>query len=1116
MERPTVLLRVSLLGRFEVVRDDAPIPAQAWRRRRPADLLKLVALAPNRTIRREAAIDALWSEKDPGSGANNLHRALYDLRQILGGRWVDIDRGALRLRPDVWLDVDAFEHAVTEGTRESLALAVSLYRGDLAPESPDSAWLKARRAALRRRFVGAALPIAEGAAAAGDAAAAIPLLRRTLESDPSCEDAHRLLMRLLAESGRRAESLRGYEACEIALRAAGLGAPSAATRGLRDAIQRGELGPAQGRAALDGARRAARRLLGATDLPPLRGRNPSLLLLESLVESGAGALVLLGERGVGKTRLALEGARIAQARGAKVLSGIAGGTGPAPAPYALFADLFRDEARANPAHADPFAEASAGTTRTPHEQTRRRLFDAVRSALRTTADGAPLFLLLEDLHDADESSLNLVHLLALEARPLGLLVVATCREEAVHAGTPIANLLAHLDCERLARGIRVPRLGLGATREQVQDLLGAPAPEALVTQVYRVTDGSPYYTEEVLLAHRETGAVPSADPAAAIRARATRLGPRAEAVLHAGAIVGDRFGFEAVRPVCGLSAHEALAALDGCVEARLLDEDGVGYRFHNALARDAILEALPAARRAELHGDAADALEAAPAGSEPASEAIAWHRREAGQPERALRHFVAAGHRAAARAGLSEAAGFYGAALAILEASALSAGAQRYELLDALGRAQLGLGELGAAARSFAAAANGDAASGWEPSDEPRARARRLAAVAAAAAGATEAAAAQAARAASEAERSGGVTDELAPLHHLRAQLLWHAGRNAEAQDAARRCIAAAEAAGDGELAARGEDLVLLASAPSAAEDVALATGAAARADQETDPEHLVDLHLVLWDRDLLGDRTVDEVARAAERLGERARARGAAGTIAASRLGIGAAALAAGQHAMAEVFLREALEGFRAEASALGEALALERLATLLALRGRFEAALALLAEGVVVAERAPLRRHALVKLHAGETRLRLASGAVYGAEDALRTASEAAARHGECAVCDAAFRPEAVRVALARGRVEEAEAEAAALESIARARGGRGLFATARLARARVLAARDRPEDAATAFAEARADFSSAGHRTDAARCLRNEVRLRGPALLDDLELRALDALVVVDGDA
>jgi DNA-binding SARP family transcriptional activator len=337
------LLRLYLLGRFEVVREDAPVPPHAWRRRRPADLLKLVALAPGRTLTREQTIEALWPSKDVASGANNLHRALYDLRQILGGRWVDIERGHLTLRSDVWVDVDVFERAAAADTPEGRDQAVALYRGDLSPEDADAPWLAARRDALRARFVEVAFPLARAAADGGDATSAVPLLRRLLDSDPADEEAHRLLMRLLALTGRRAEALRAYDGCEGALRAAGQGTPSEETRALRLSIQRGELGPPQDRPALDGARRASRRLLGTADPAPVRGRGPILLLLEALVERGHGVLVLLGERGVGKTRLAVEGARFAQGRGAAVLS--ASAAAHPFTPHGLFLDLFRHDNR---------------------------------------------------------------------------------------------------------------------------------------------------------------------------------------------------------------------------------------------------------------------------------------------------------------------------------------------------------------------------------------------------------------------------------------------------------------------------------------------------------------------------------------------------------------------------------------------------------------------------------------------------------------------------------------------------------------------------------------------------------------------------------------------------
>ncbi|ACG74579.1 transcriptional activator domain [Anaeromyxobacter sp. K] len=1105
-EPSSPLLRLYLLGRFEAVREDAPIPAHAWRRRRPADLLQLVALTPGRALGRDQAIDALWPDKDPASGANNLHRALYDLRQILGGRWVDIERGQVRMRPDVWVDVDAFEQAIADGGRERLAEAVSLYRGDLCPGEREVPWLSARRAVLRARFVEAAYPLARAHAEAGAAAQAIPLLRRLLEVDPAAEDAHRQLMRLLAESGRRAEALRQYDACEGALRTAGV-AVSDDTRLLRQAIQRGEVGHPQARPALDGVRRAARRLLGTVDPPPVRGRGAILLLFESLVERGSGTLVLLGERGVGKTRLAVEGARIAQSRGAVVLSCVAGAQG-AGVPYGLFADLFREECRLAQGVADPFADANFDG-RASAEAVRLRVFDAVTRGLATLGEGRPVYLLLDELHDADESSLNLLHHLALHAGAQRLMIVGTCREDRIHAGTPIQMALSHLDGGRLARGIRVPRLGLVATREQVADLVGGVPPDALVEQVYRVTDGCPFLVEEAVRAQRETGHQVPAEPRAGLRARVARLGPRVEGLLAAAAVAGQRFDFELVRPVTGLTAHEAVGALEACLEHGLLDEDGSGYHFHHGMVRDAILAGLEPTRRAALHGALADALEAS-AGHEPPSEALARHRREAGQPERALRHLVAAGHRAAARAGLREAVAFYAEALELLAGQASPDPALRLELLEAMGRVQLELGEVSGAARSF-----GDAAllagTGGAGRPDVRARSHRLAAIAHAAAGRIDSALAEVA---AGLEPAG---DEPAPLLHLRAQLDWHRGQYAEARESARACAEAAGRAGDADLLARSHDLSALARGmlgeASTPEDESDAVGLADRRAQDAAPEHPLDLHLVLWDRDLLGDLACAELARGAGLLVDRARLREAPEAQAAGRLGEGTFALAAGQLEAAELAIRAALDGFRSVGSALGEALALERLGLLLTVLGHLEEARSVLGEAVVVAERSSLRRHALTRIHAAEVRHRLASGLTAAAEDALHEASETAARHGDCLACDAAFRPEAVRVALARGRIPDADLEVLSLEEIARQRGGRGLAAVARLARARVLAGQGRTDDARAALAQARFAFLAGGQRYDAARCVRLEARLGG-ALPDDL--KALDALVRVDADA
>src|SRR5512133_1709489 len=305
-------LRIHLLGRFEVLRDGVPIPPQSWRRRRPADLLKLIALSSDHRLSRERVIDALWPDKDPGAGANNLHRALYDLRLILGDRSVDIAGAYVVLDPNAWVDVDAFEQAVTCGDAEKRREAVALYRGDLAPEDPESPWLQGRRWLLRSRFSEVAGGVARDAVERGETVEAVTILRRLLVADPAAEDGHRLLMEVYANAGNRADALCQYDDAVRALRAAGRGLQAGPLLALRDAIQRREVGPAVTPTPLDGARRAALRLMGTAELPPLRGRSIQLDSATAMLAKGPGVFVLLGEPGVGKTRFSFELGRGAQ------------------------------------------------------------------------------------------------------------------------------------------------------------------------------------------------------------------------------------------------------------------------------------------------------------------------------------------------------------------------------------------------------------------------------------------------------------------------------------------------------------------------------------------------------------------------------------------------------------------------------------------------------------------------------------------------------------------------------------------------------------------------------------------------------------------------------------
>lgn len=267
-------LRIRLLGRFEVEVAGKVLRGESFARRRPVDLLKLLALAPQRALHREQVIDLLWPEKDLAAGANNLHRALYDLRQALGGTCVFADKGTVRLSAGAWVDVEAFQQAVEAGDAGSLASALALYRGELCPDDPYTDALAARREELRRRFVAAGLRRAELAVAAGEEEVAVEALQRLLSLEPAQEEGHRFLMSLLARLGRRREALQQFALCTKALREAVDDAPSAQTMALRDAILRGDASLIPRREAVGWAR-VARRILGSAapqPCSPLRRR----------------------------------------------------------------------------------------------------------------------------------------------------------------------------------------------------------------------------------------------------------------------------------------------------------------------------------------------------------------------------------------------------------------------------------------------------------------------------------------------------------------------------------------------------------------------------------------------------------------------------------------------------------------------------------------------------------------------------------------------------------------------------------------------------------------------------------------------------------------------------
>jgi DNA-binding SARP family transcriptional activator/tetratricopeptide (TPR) repeat protein len=965
-------LRIHLLGRCEAEVDGTLIPASAWRRRRAADLLKLVVLAPGRALPREQVMDALWPDADPEQAANSLHRALYDLRQVLGGPYVRPDKGVVRL-DDAWVDMEEFLALCDAGDAASLASAVALYRGDLCPDDPYADNLEARRQAVRRRFADACVRLARHRVASGDPSGAAQVLHRLLEVDPEHQEARRLMVQTSAPpSPRRAET--------------------------------------------EGAR-AIRRLLGTAEPPPVRGRAAEAAAITAFVRSEGGALFITGEAGVGKTRLAAEAIRAAADRGYAVLAGVAL-EAHAGASYGPFIEMWTDRARAEGrSGADhPFANLLPAADADPQTE-RLRLFLSVERSLDVLAGERPALIVVDDLHQADDSSLDLMHHLARASRTRPLHLLCTCRDGALAPGTAVHRLFARLHRERLASRLQLERLDEESSREQLEDLIGAEQAAALAPRIFALCGGNPFYTEELAAGGRSGATAVPAELTETVRDRVAALGADAESLLVAAAAAGERFGFEEAAAASGLPVERALAALERAQRDRLLEENDPGYRFRHALTREAIYGALTRARRQHLHGLIGESLERQ--GAPP--EKLAQHFRAAGALGRALPHLIAAGRLAAQRSGLRETAAFFEEALATMDALGRKSDPERFEIESQLGRVHLELGDLDEAARHH------DAAAAVAADASTRAHARRGAALAMIVGGRLGDATTRLEAAIAEIGGPAAELPGMVPLHHSLALIQWCMGQFAQAQSLALQSLHAAERHGDRRGEIRACELLLLCchGLGDWRGGLEWEHRRAALAGPRLEVGELFDVHLCLWEmfvhdptarpraREMLAATEAEAQRQGLPRI--RALCHWARGTLDSYEQ----------RGEEAEQSLRSAAELFRQSGATSGEAASLVRLGLLLTTLGRLEESRAVLHDALFVAERATMRSHVLLRLYAALASNHLAAGSPEAARDAIRDGLATQERWGRCVGCSryldaaaAAIDPAIAAAALAEQR--------------------------------------------------------------------------------------------------
>jgi DNA-binding SARP family transcriptional activator len=212
MPRVATTCAIDLLGAFRVVVDGNAVPGDAWRHRRAADLVKLLALAPSHRLHREQVMEALWPDLPLEAAAANLRKAVHFSRRALGSeRSIGTDATMLTLFPgaEAEIDVERFDHAASQalgsGDEGSCAAAAGLYRGELLPEDRYAPWSEEPRERLRLRYL--------------RLLKAGRMWERVLELDGTDEQAHRALMQAALEVGDRRAAIRQFERLRERLRA---------------------------------------------------------------------------------------------------------------------------------------------------------------------------------------------------------------------------------------------------------------------------------------------------------------------------------------------------------------------------------------------------------------------------------------------------------------------------------------------------------------------------------------------------------------------------------------------------------------------------------------------------------------------------------------------------------------------------------------------------------------------------------------------------------------------------------------------------------------------------------------------------------------------------------
>ncbi len=647
----SLILSIRLLGGFFLTYGDRPVTGNITGRSQA--LLAYLVLHRHTPQSRVRIACQLWPESTDAQARANLRKELSCLRRALSNAeellWVDGNTLQWSSQANSILDVAEFETAVKaaeqaterEVIQANLQQAIELYRGDLLPDRDDE-WVLPERERLQQLAMRALERLVTLLEAQQDYQTALTYAQQMLRVDALNEATYGVLMRLHWLNGDRANALQVYHQCMTLLREE-LGVdPSLTTRKLYEQMLMEEETP-------NHPSLLPSVLPSSFPLTPLVGREPEWATIQqwangilcgsrgAIAKSGAKVaqqkntgvhnilnsyqsevLLLLGEPGIGKTRLLEELREMAQAGNAQVLWG----QGFAPEmmrPYGIWIDALRALAMSSavsiPAELGCLLPELGQPSPTAPDQPpagwreRSYLFDAVVQLLVQWANQKPLLVLLDDMQWMDEASSALLHYAIRLLRSLPVLFAGTARAGELEENAAILRVVQALRREQRLRTLELSPLDREQTADLIRSTKAIDRSElslAVVNHVFIDSGGNPLFALEIARALSQDRPTPTNNVEALICDRLHQLDNAAQEFLPWAAALGRSFKPSTVAQVADYPPTKLLAAISQLERQAIIRPSSslgqeMGYDFAHDIVRQVVYQQLSEPRRQLVH-----------------------------------------------------------------------------------------------------------------------------------------------------------------------------------------------------------------------------------------------------------------------------------------------------------------------------------------------------------------------------------------------------------------------------------------------------------------------------------------------------------------------------------